>query len=259
LTLKDSTLGSDMSETVLSLTPKELSLFAERIGRSLAEQPLELGVAIHRQQVADALRRVGQGSFYHFLTVGPGSQPSEVHQAYERLARLVHPAHAQRLGWEDQKDVLAMLFEQATQAYLTLSHPERRKAYDREFAADEPAARLGAPARREENRTRAREAYQRAEALAKAEEIHYALELVREAARIDPQPEYFILLGDLLSRNERWLSQALDAYRKALELGSADPRLLSAIRQVRAKLSEPAPPAAEEAKPRRRFFGQRVQ
>jgi hypothetical protein len=79
--------------------------------------------------------------------------------------------------------------------------------------------------------------------------------------RIDPQPDYFILLGDLLVRNERWLGQALDAYRKALELGSADPRLLQAIRQLRSRMAgEPAAPAAEEKTATgklKRFFGQR--
>ena len=153
-----------------------------------------------------------------------------------------------------------MLFEQATQAYLTLSHPERRKAYDREFAGEAPPLLPASPARREENRTRARDSFERARVLAKAEEIHYALELVREAARIDPQPEYFILLGDLLEKNERWLTQALDAYRKALELGSADPRLLTAIRQLRARISgEPATPPKGGKGEKKRFFGSRVQ
>lgn len=253
-----------MADTVppvtANVTPKELSLFAERIARSLAEQPLELGLAAHRQQVAEAVRRVGQATFYHFLSVGPSAQLSEVHQAYERVARLVHPSHSERLGWEDEKSVLSMLFEHATQAYLTLSHPERRKAYDREFAGEAPPPMPASPARREENRARAKESYDRARVLAKSDEIHYALELVREAARIDPQAEYFILLGELLEKNERWLTQALDAYRKALELGSADPRLLSAIRQLRARIAGEPPPGSTPPKgEKKRFFGSRVQ
>lgn len=250
-----------MSDTVPPVIPpvtaRELALFSERIARSLAEQPLELGLAAHRQQVAEAVRRVGQATFYHFLSVGPAAQVSEVHQAYERMARLVHPSHSERLGWEGEKSVLSMLFEHATQAYLTLSHPERRKAYDREWSGEAPPPMPASPARREENRARARESFERARALAKADEIHYAVELAREAARIDPQPEYFILLGDLLEKNERWLTQALDAYRKALELGSADPRLLSSIRQLRARIAgePPTPPKSEK----KRFFGSRVQ
>lgn len=251
-----------MSETAAPVTAKELALFSERIAKSLAEHPLELGAATHRQQVAEALRRIGQGTFYHFLAVGPASQLSEVHQAYERIARLVHPSHAEWLGWEEeQKNVLAMVFEHATRAYLALSDPERRKAYDREFGGEAPPVLPAASARREENRLRARESFTRAQALAKADEIHYAVELTREAVRIDPQPEYFTLLGDLLAKNERWLSQALDAYRKALELGSADPGLLTNIRQLRARMAGEPPPAKGAEKPEggrlKRFFGQR--
>src|SRR5258708_16560423 len=82
-----------MHDRLRAVTPHELALFSERIGRSLAERPLEVGVPEHRERVAALVRDVGGASFYQLLAVGPTASPEQVHEADQRLARLVPPAH----------------------------------------------------------------------------------------------------------------------------------------------------------------------
>jgi DnaJ domain len=224
-----------MPDHLRSLADDERRLFASRISKSLAEQPLTLETSAHRERVAALLRQIGEVSFYDLLSIGPAAPVPEIHQAYEKLARIVHPQHAARLGLEGKEGVLEVLFERATQAYLTLTHPERRKEYDRELGPEGQGAAT-VRTRAEENRERARQCYVRASSLAAAEEFHFAIELAREATRIDPRAEYFALLGDLLAKNDRWLLQSAECYTRALALGGPADVLTASLHQVRQQI-----------------------
>jgi curved DNA-binding protein CbpA len=230
-----------MSDSLRAVTPYELALFSERIERSLAERPLEMAVAEHRERVAALVREVGAASFYQLLAVGPTASPEKVHEGYERVARLVHPSHAPDLGLAGREGVLEVLFERATAAYITLSHPGRRRDYDREVG---PAGWSEAPppgkSRTEQNRDRARDYFNRAAAYAAKEEYHFAIELLREAARIDPQAKYYVLLADLQAKNVHWLRHAADSYVRALELGGPDPKIDEALAGVRQRMADAA-------------------
>ncbi|MBV8200072.1 MAG: DnaJ domain-containing protein, partial [Acidobacteria bacterium] len=200
--------------------------------------PLEVDAAEHRERVAALLREVGGATFYQLLAVGPTASPEKVHEGYERVARLVHPSHAPNLGLEGREGVLEVLFERATAAYVILSHPGKRRDYDREIG---PAGwPEGGPSksRAEENRDRARGYFNRATAFAAKDEVHFAIELLREAVRIDPQAKYFVLLGDLQTRNQNWLRQAADSYARALEIGGPDPQVEAAMARVRQRLAD---------------------
>ena len=221
-----------MADSLHSVSAHELKLFAERIGRSLAERPLEVGVAEHRERVAAMVREVGGATFYQLLAVGPTASPEKVHEGYERVARLVHPSHAPYLGLEGREGVLEVLFERATAAYVTLSHPGRRRDYDREIGPGGWPEAAAARSRSEENRDRARGYFNRATAFVAKDEIHFAIELLREAARIDPQAKYFVLLGDLQTRNQNWLRHAADSYARALEIGGPDAQVEESMARV---------------------------
>ena len=80
-------------------------------------------------------------SFYELLGLDVAASPDEVHTAYEEAARLVHPRHASRVGLEERRGTLELLFERATRAYLTLSLPDRRKRYDRELRRERDSER----------------------------------------------------------------------------------------------------------------------
>ncbi|HVR07183.1 MAG TPA: DnaJ domain-containing protein [Thermoanaerobaculia bacterium] len=227
-----------MSDSLHSVTPHELALFSERIGRSLGERPLEIGVQEHRERVAALVREVGGATFYQLLALGPTATPEQVHEGYERVARLVHPSHAPYLGLEGREGVLEVLFERATAAYIILSHPGKRRDYDREIGPSGWHEGGTSKSRAEENRDRARNCFNRATAYAAKDEIHFAIEMLREATRIDPQAKYFVLLGDLQTRNHHWLRHAADSYARALEIGGPDPQVEEAMVRVRQRMAD---------------------
>lgn len=220
---------------------EELRLFTEKIGRRLKERPLDLDPTSHRERVAGLLRQAGEATFYQLLNIPPTATVQEIHEAYDQVARLVHPANAQRLRLDGREGVLEMLFERLTQAYLTLSNLERRKEYDRDLHPDAwSSATDSAPGRRAEV---ARQYYQRALGLAAADEYHVAIELVQQAVRADARPEYYALLGKLQAKNSnpRWLRSAAENLERALELGSRDAELRVLLGQVLQRLQDGEP------------------
>ena len=232
---------------------EELRLFLERIARRLVEQPVGLDASAHREKVAALLRKSGEASFYQMLGLSPTASALEVHEAYERTARLVHPSHARYLDLEGRAAVLEVLFERVTQAYLTLSQPERRKRYDREMGPEQWAAAVtpGGSHRQEEARDVARRYFERAVELTVSDDYYFAVELAQQAARLDSRPEYHALLGRLQAKNHRWLRSAAENLQKALDLGSKDAELPVILDRVRHQLASgvAAPPESRRKGP----------
>lgn len=229
-----------------------LHLLRERIGRSLDEWPLELDSRGHREHVAALLARLGDSTYYELLDLEPTAGAEEIHDAYNRLARLVHPRHVGRLGLQGRHATLELLFERLTRAYLTLSHPHRRKLYDWE-AGPFGTEQTQAASRPDEQRQLARGLFERAARMIEVEEYHYAVELLRRASQIDPRSEYFALLGDIQSKNPYWLRQAADSYRSAIRFGAETPHLQAALDEIedRLKRAQAPPPPAAVAPPER--------
>ncbi|HVG08786.1 MAG TPA: hypothetical protein VNM67_13855 [Thermoanaerobaculia bacterium] len=222
------------------LTDEEYRLFSERIARGLAERPLTIPAREHRERVAELLKQLGDVTFYHLLGIDPASGAREVHDAYDELARLVHPSHAGRVGLEGREGVLKILFERATLGYLTLVETDRRKKYDREVGpARWTSLRTSTSSREEE----ARRCLTRARALAESEDFHAAIELLRESVRLAPGAEAHGLLGLLLAKNPQWLEEALESLERAVEMGAAEPGLPEALKEVREKLGQEDKPA----------------
>lgn len=233
---------------VQPLSSEELSLFSDRIARSLREQPLDLKPAIHRERVAEVLRQVGDATWYQLLGIRPSDSDLDIHAAYERLGRLVHPQHAERVGLAGKESVLEMLFERATRAYLTLSDPARRRSYDQEIGCD-PMAAANPVDRPAENRELAAEYYRRACDMVEEEQYHFAIELLKEAVRREPKWEYHALLGRLLARNShpRWLRAAAENLEAAVRRGGKGDRgLEAALEEVRERLAHPEPEQPED-------------
>jgi curved DNA-binding protein CbpA len=237
-------------------TEEELRLFLDRIGRRWADHPPDLDPEAHRQRVAELLHEVGEANFYRLLGIPLTARAQEVHEAYDRIARLVHPANAGRLGLTGREGVLEMLFERLTLAYLTLIQLERRKVYDQDLgpgvwraAASEPPPQQ----RREEMVGVAQGYFQRAIKLVADHDYHLAIELLQQAVRVDgSRPEYSALLGTLQAKNSRWLRVAAENLERAVKLGARDPEMLALLVRVRERLAAGEalrPATADEASP----------
>jgi tetratricopeptide (TPR) repeat protein len=220
-------------------SPDELRAFSTRIAQRLGERPLDIDPDFHRERVASLMRQAGESTFYQLLDLPPTAAAQEIHEAYDQIARLVHPANASRLGLIGREAVLEMLFEQLTQAYLNLSHPERRKAYDRGLSslAWSPALSPASAQRREEVRDAVERYHKRALDLIAADDIYPAIELLKEAVRISPQPELYAMLGKLQAKNPLWLRVAAESLQQAMALGSKDAELPSALHDVQQRLA----------------------
>ncbi|MDH3744561.1 MAG: tetratricopeptide repeat protein, partial [Acidobacteriota bacterium] len=111
-----------------------------------------------------------------------------------------------------------LLFEKATEAYLTLSDDDRCRMYVEEIGG---LGSIGTPSpevRQLELDELAEQNYKRAESLERRGDYHFAIELIQQAARTSPKPEYLALLGRCQAQNPQWLDKAAESFRKALEL-----------------------------------------
>jgi hypothetical protein len=75
-----------------------------------------------------ANRTMWANSHYALLGLHPAASPTEIRRAYRELSKRYHP---------DTTDLPTQIatakFQQLNEAYATLSHPERRIAYDRKI------------------------------------------------------------------------------------------------------------------------------
>ena len=224
------------------LTPKMVRTFSDRIAKDLERDPLEISAEEHRNELAELLANLGSLDHYRLLSIDPRDGTEAVFPAYNRLARLVHPSHASRLGLEGKEDAVRVLFERATEAYLTLSEPRRRASYNT-MAGIQTGPSVGEAQRLEEKKTMARQNYRRALTCISEMDYSLAVDLLREAARLDPQPEYFARMGIAQSKNPHWKEQAIRSFERAVELEPGNPGIRVAFGTILEKMDR-----TEEAK-----------
>lgn len=218
------------------LPPEVLRRLAYRVETSLRERPLELGPEAHREQLRELLASSGGKTHYELLEVADDASTEEVHAAYDRLGRRVHPSHAPHLGLEGREPALWLLFECATDAYLTLSDPARRRRYDVKVGNRDPGP---SPEVRKREAERLAESYhRRALLLLEEEDYHFAVELLKQAVLADPRPEYYLRLGEAQAKNPNWLRHALQSFEQAIERGYPEPGVWSAMGRIFEELGE---------------------
>jgi tetratricopeptide (TPR) repeat protein len=193
----------------------------ERFANRLREDPLKLSRDEYRGRITEILGKIGGMNAYELLRVEPSTPADAVQARYEELATLVHPANEKAYGLAGLQPMLEMLFDRATEAYLTLSDPERQRRYNESHAIE-----LGVSAgagetgeRREaEKRELARRHYEEALALASHGDFHFAVELFELAIKADRKVEYLLALARVQAKNPLWASRAIETCRAAMEL-----------------------------------------
>jgi tetratricopeptide (TPR) repeat protein len=191
---------------------------SSRFERDLRDEPLELSAEEFRTGVAELLAKVGAMNFYELLDVDTSSSVDLVQSKYEKLARRVHPANEKAYGLTGMKPMLTLLFERATQGYLVLSDPERRRRYNESQAIDLASSKVTGAQRDEEAKELARQHFDQAQVLVARGDFHFAVELLQLAAGLDRRAEYLLALARVQSKNPKWLTRAVDSCRAALEL-----------------------------------------
>lgn len=228
----------DMVESLVG--PEVLSRFSERVTRELAAEPVALEATAHRARLAELLGRLGEVNYYELLGVPPAAETEEIHAAYDHLARLVHPIHAGRLGLLGREEGMRLLFERATEAYLVLTDPDRRRRYHRDVAiALESAATGGGGRDDERSKEAAKQYFRQAQEMVEQEEYHYALELLRQAVKADPRPEHYALMAEVQVHNPKWLRHAADSLRQAIQLAPENLGYRLALGDLFERLEDP--------------------
>jgi tetratricopeptide (TPR) repeat protein len=225
-----------------------LSKFSKRIADSLSREPLSMSPEDQRKKIADLLGRLGTITFYELLGVGLGATSEEIHAAYSDLARLVHPLNAERLGLRGKEGGMQLVFEKATEAYLTLSDRDRSREYLVEVGS--PGAGMASASsgqdRQEEIAETVERNYRMAKAMVQREDYHFAIELLQQAVRVQPKAEYYALLARCQARNPRWFQKAVSSYGRALQLSPDD-------HDVRIELAQVLEAAGDRPRARREY------
>ncbi|MEM6456403.1 MAG: DnaJ domain-containing protein [Acidobacteriota bacterium] len=198
--------------------------FLDRIADDLIDEPLRIDANAHRHRIAERLRRIGDDNHYRWLDLPPGAPPERVHTAFRDVARLVHPRHADALGFGGQDETFHVLFERAAEAYITLSNPELRLQYNADHGI-QIKQNIATEQRAAEKKRVAREQYlQAANALNNAD-YSAAVDLLKESTRLDPQPESLLLLAKTQGRNPSWYRHAVTNFERAIEMKPQDPAI----------------------------------
>jgi len=216
--------------------PKERLVvrFEQSIADSLEKEPLEIEAEVHRELLGNLLGRMGEMTYFDMLAVNSQSSDEDIHKAYLELGRVVHPSHAARLGLSGKEGAFRVLFERATDAYLTLNDPTRKLEYIRDIGPSSQVLTNGPSGqiRDQEKQEMARAHYEKALALAERQDYHSAIQLMEQAVSADPKIEYLSLLGDCQAENPQWLDRAAQSYERALETRPEDPSLFTRLGRV---------------------------
>lgn len=206
------------------LNARLLERFSKRITESLEREPLDFPAETHRQKLANLIARLGGLNFYELLGIGVGATADDIHDAYTRLARVVHPSHAKPLGLAGKEAGIELLFEKATEAYLTLSDKDRQSRYLREVGAFTDGSMFGKDeeSRKEEVEVIAERNYRLARQLYGRQDYYYAIELLNQSVRMEARSEYFLLLGRCQVQNPQWIDKAIDSFSRAVQLDPED-------------------------------------
>ncbi|HEX9188622.1 MAG TPA: DnaJ domain-containing protein [Vicinamibacteria bacterium] len=160
--------------------------------------------------------------YYQTLGVKPAASAAEIRSAYARLAREKHP---DRITDPARKRDAEKAFQEITEAFNTLMHPDRRASYDQERHRPQPRTPEEIAA----------DAFENAQPALEAGRLEEAITLLRTAVHHAPdRAAYHAALGRALGRLPANARDAVQALERATQL---EPRNAQAFADLAAVLA----------------------
>lgn len=179
-----------------------------------------------RAEIEALLPQVGDVTHYEALGLEEDASAVEIKKAYFRAAKKYHPDSLARIGLEDIKDSAAQIFTRISEAFETLSDPDKRASYDSGDAepAEIDTARL----------TQAETSFRKGEILLRMGNFAGALEYLEPAVELWPEePAYQQALGWALFKQPKPDPDRAQAHLlTALEQKPDDPSTLLRLGQI---------------------------
>jgi curved DNA-binding protein CbpA len=171
---------------------------------------------VTREEMLARVERAVGADHYSVLGLTSTATTEEVRDAYYFLARRYHPDRFRAGALEKMMEQIEHYFAQVTEAYNTLSDPEKRKAYEEERTAD------SAPrSETQDTHELARQNYLFARTLIARGRLTDAVTSLENAIELDDgQAIYYLELGRLQARNPRYRQEA---ERNLLRCNELDP------------------------------------
>lgn len=150
--------------------------------------PLDAEMAALRDDIEGLAAALGKLDHYAVLGLDASADGAAIKKAYFKAAKRYHPDSLARKGLADLEDKAARVFGRVSEAFETLTDPDKKAAYDR-GASNEPeidTARLA----------QAETSFRKGEILVKMGNFQGALEYLQPAVELWPEePAYRSALG----------------------------------------------------------------
>jgi tetratricopeptide (TPR) repeat protein len=211
--------------------PQSPSKVEERATEMSTEDALQYS-EVQQKEYRDVIKLAGEIPFHDYyrrLNVARVSTLDQIHSMFRQYAQAFHPDRANEPHLQSLRTELADIYAAMEEAYETLGNPEKRVRYD-DTLVDQGGKKEEAARRDEERRASARRALvqantQRARELMRRGDVGVAVQLLDQAAKLDPKPDLLLELARLEFRNPMWTQRALDHLKHAVAL---DPKCTEA-------------------------------
>ena len=186
-----------------------------------AEEALQYSAQEQREyaEVIKLAAEIRHHDYYKRLGLSPGATQDQLHSRYLEFVKLYHPDRAREKHLTSLRNELAEIYSALQEAYETLGHSERRTRYEKTLATSHNVDTFQAEERRRSARGEVVDAnVNRARELLRAGDVGMAVQLLDQAARLNPTAETLLLLARAEFKNPMWSQRALDHLKHAVAL-----------------------------------------
>ena len=207
------------ASAVKPLAPAEVDRPAEP--EPEAEEALQYSAQEQREyaEVIKLAAEIRHRDYYRRLGLSPGATQDQIHSRYLEFVKLYHPDRAREPHLTSLRNELGEIYSALQEAYETLGHGERRTRYEKTLATTHNVDTFQAEERRRSARTEVVDAnVNRARELLRAGDVGMAVQLLDQAARLNPTAETLLLLARAEFKNPMWSQRALDHLKHSVAL-----------------------------------------